>query len=188
MGQARIGKRAAAVFVLAVLGGVGCENDEELSGPPPAACEPVEVAGPRAENTFLVNVDPTRLTLTAKQQRILASQESAPWTEEVHVARLASDFRSMLGEGREIGIDVSPTEHYVIIIERKMGHKSANDTWWGSPRHQSDVFVDDFSMTLGSRGRGYGDLRVNCESYGIWSLGDRLHAVSKIDPDVILID
>lgn len=135
---------------------------------------PKEATGARAQNTLLRNAEPA---LSNEQQTRLSHIQDRKYAAEVHTAQLANDPGSMLDDEREIGIDVSPTEHYAVIIERRTMHESGSVSWHGRPKKGNG----EFRITLNDNA-AYGELMVGKNQFMIEALGNGLHAIIRVDP------
>ncbi len=152
-------RRAAGLAVLVGLGLAACQDELEITRP--GRPNPSSATGPAPEEVLLTIVDVPRFSMGDRQQGILSDIQDRGYTVETHFARVAANAGSLLQQGREIGIEVSPTEYYVAIVEEVEEHEPL----------EADEPV---SLTVYGRLRNtFGTLRFTLNEHGVYgSLGD----------------
>ncbi len=160
--------RARLSLVLAAsLGLAACQGDNVA----PAA----STAETPAVQENLLTLVPEQ-SLSSAQQGRLAAISNRPFSERVHVARMASSPAQLLRQGSLLRLAVAPGVNVVAAGER-VQQRGPNDVSWGGPVQGTHGWVQ---MVLGTDGI-MGTVTVGLTSYRIEPLGNGLHAVSRID-------
>jgi hypothetical protein len=161
--------RARLSLVLAAtLGLAACQGDQ-------VAPEASSAETPAVQENFLTLVPQEQLN--SGQQGRLSNISSRPFTERVHVARVASAPGQLLKAGNTLRLAVAPGVN-VVAAGQRVQQRAANDVSWGGPlQGGTHGWVQ---MVLGPEGVT-GTVTVGLVSYRIEPLGNGLHAVSRID-------
>lgn len=159
-------KARLSLVLAASLGLAACQGDNVA----PAATTAETAA---QENLLtLVPQEP----LSSVQQGRLASISSRPFSERVHVARMAQAPAQLLRQGSLLRLAVAPGVN-VVAAGQRVQQRGPSDVSWGGPVQGTHGWVQ---MVLSPEGI-MGTVTVGLVSYKIEPLGNGLHAVSRID-------
>jgi hypothetical protein len=162
-------KAARLALVLAASAGLAACQGDEIN---PSASSSMSAAEAQ-EN--LLTLAPGA-ALSASQQSQLASIRGRASTAEVHLARIAAAPGRMLGQGAAVRLAVAPGLNVVAVGER-VQQRSAEDISWAGPVRGEHGWVQMVFMDGGVAAT----VTVGRTQYSIESLGNGLHAVSRID-------
>ena len=161
-------KARLALVLAASVGLAACQGDEIN----PSASSSMSAAEAQ-EN--LLTLAPGA-ALSASQQSQLASIRGRASTAEVHLARIAVAPGRMLGKGAAVRLAVAPGLNVVAVGER-VQQRAAEDISWAGPVRGEHGWVQMVFMDGGVAAT----VTVGRTQYSIESLGNGLHAVSRID-------
>ncbi|HEY7766766.1 M12 family metallo-peptidase, partial [Longimicrobium sp.] len=162
-------KAARFALVLAASAGLAACQGDQIN---PSASSSMSAAEAQ-EN--LLTLAPGA-ALSAAQQSQLASIRGRASTAEVHLARIAAAPGRMLGQGAAVRLAVAPGLNVVAVGER-VQQRAAEDISWAGPVRGEHGWVQMVFMDGGVAAT----VTVGRTQYSIESLGNGLHAVSRID-------
>lgn len=161
-------KARLALVLAASVGLAACQGDEIN----PSASSSMSAA---AAQENLLTLAPGA-ALDASQQSQLAGIRGRASTAEVHLARIAAAPGRMLGQGAAVRLAVAPGLNVVAVGER-VQQRAAEDISWAGPVRGEHGWVQMVFMDGGVAAT----VTVGRTQYSIESLGNGLHAVSRID-------
>jgi hypothetical protein len=161
--------KARLALVLAASAGLAACQGDEIN---PSASSSMSAAA--VQENFLTLAPGA--ALDPSQQSQLASIRGRASTAEVHLARIAAAPGRMLGQGAAVRLAVAPGLNVVAVGER-VQQRAADDISWAGPVRGEHGWVQLVFMDGGVAAT----VTVGRTQYSIESLGNGLHAVSRID-------
>jgi hypothetical protein len=161
-------KARLALVLTASLGLAACQGGDDITKPDSASMN-----ASAQENLLTLVAAPA---LTAGQQSQLAGIRGRASTAEVHLARMAAAPGRMLGHGAAVRVAVAPGVN-VVAVGQRVQQRAPDDISWAGPVRGGDGWVQMVFMDGGVAAT----VTVGHTQYSIESLGNGLHAVSRID-------
>ena len=163
-------KARLALVLAASLGVAACQADD----PTPTSPGPMSASAAAGQQDLLTIVPPP--ALNGVQQGRLAAIRGRASSAEVHLARIAGAPGQMLRAGGVVRLGVAPGVQVVATGER-VSQRAADDISWAGPIQGTYGWVQAVLMN----GELTATVTVGTEQYAIESIGNGLHAVTRID-------